>query len=440
MKKVLVLGAGYVSGPLVQYLSETAGYSLVVADVEAVKAQKLAAAHPQVEARRLDLDDEDSLGREIAGADIVVSLVPYTFHPKVARICIARKKSVVTASYVSEALKELDGPARAAGVAILSEMGLDPGIDHMEAVRIIHDVKGRGGRVEGFTSWCGGLPAPEANTNPFGYKFSWSPIGVLLAGTNEARYLRDGRAVLVPARELFARPIPVSIEGLPVFEGYPNRNSLPYIDLYEIPKTRTMLRGTLRYQGWCPTLKAMADVGLLDQTGRDLAGLTFRGLLAGLIGRPDARDLRQALAERLGIEPGDVILNRFEWLGLLDESPLPMTTGAPLDVLAGLMIERLQYREGERDMIVLQHTFDALFPGGRRETIVSSLVDFGVPGGFSSMARTVGYPAAIGVRLLLEGRIRTAGVLIPILPEIYGPVLDELAGLGIAFEETRAEG
>jgi len=440
MKKVLVLGAGYVSGPLVQYLSETAGYSLVVADVEADKAHKAAAGRPRVEARRLDLQDDDGLGRAIDGADIVVSLVPYAFHPKVARLCIARGKSVVTASYVSDAMKELDGPAKAAGVAVLNEMGLDPGIDHMEAVRIIHDVKGRGGRIEGFTSWCGGLPAPESNTNPFGYKFSWSPIGVLLAGTNDARFLRDGGEVLVPARELFARPSRIPIEGLAVFEGYPNRNSLPYIDLYEIPAVRTMLRGTLRYPGWCQTLKAMADLGLLDRTERNLAGLTFRSFLAGLIGRPDARDVRAAAAERLRIAAEDPILERFEWLGLLDETPLPRPKGAPLDILADLMVERLQYREGERDMIVLQHTFEASFPGGRHETIVSSLVDYGIPGGFSSMARTVGYPAAIGVRLLLEGRIRTAGVLIPILPEIYGPVLDELAGLGIAFEETRAEG
>jgi saccharopine dehydrogenase-like NADP-dependent oxidoreductase len=437
MKKVLVLGAGYVSGPLVQYLAETAGCALVVADVEEDKAQKLAAAHPRVDARRLDLEDEPGLARAIEAADIVVSLVPYAYHPKVARMCIARGKSVVTASYVSDAMKELDGAARSAGVAVLNEMGLDPGIDHMEAVRIIHDVKARGGRVEGFTSWCGGLPAPESNTNPFGYKFSWSPIGVLLAGTNDARFLRDGREVLIPARELFARPTAVPVEGLAVFDGYPNRNSLPYIDLYEIPATRTMLRGTLRYQGWCPTLKAMADVGLLDRTERDLTGLTYRDFMAGLIGCPVVADVREALAARLGIEANDPILERFSWLGLLDEAPLPRTPGAPLDVLAGLMIERLQYAPGERDMIVLRHTFEASYSGGRRETIVSSLVDFGIPGGFSSMARTVGYPAAIGARLLLEGRIKAAGVLIPTLPEIYEPVLEELAGLGIAFEETR---
>lgn len=437
MKKVLVLGAGYVSGPLIHYLSETAGYALVVADVEAEKARKAAAAYPRVEARRLDLQDEAEVGRAIDGADLVVSLVPYAFHPMVARLAIARRKSVVTASYASDAMKELDGPARAAGVAVLNEMGLDPGIDHMEAVRIIQEIKAAGGRVEGFTSWCGGLPAPEANTNPFGYKFSWSPIGVLLAGTNDARFRKDGRDVLVPARELFAAPAAVSIEGLGVFEGYPNRNSLPYIDLYRIPETRTMLRGTLRYPGWCATLKAMGAVGLLDRTERPLAGLSYRRLLAELAGAPGAGDPRAAAAERAGLGPDDPVLDRFAWLGLFDETPVPKTQASPLDVLADVMVERLKYAEGERDMIVLQHTFEAAYPDGRRETIVSSLVDYGIPGGFSSMARTVGYPAAIGARLLLEGRLGARGVLLPILPEIYKPVLGELAGLGVVFDERR---
>lgn len=439
MKKVLVLGAGFVSGPLVHYLSEKAGFSLVVADVDADKAAKLAAVHPRVEARRLDLQDESLLSGEIAGADLVVSLVPYTFHPVVARLCIAHRKNMVTTSYVSDAMKALDGPARSAGVTILNEIGLDPGIDHMEAVRIIHDIKDRGGRVDGFTSYCGGLPAPDANTNPFGYKFSWSPIGVLLAGTNPARYLQDGREVSVPAQDLFAHTTAIPIEGLAEFDGYPNRNSLPYIELYDIPTTRTMLRGTLRYKGWCPTLKAIADLGLLGRTEQDLKGLTYRTLLARLIGRSGAEDVRQALADKLGLDAGASVIERIEWLGLLDEEPLPLAQGSPLDILAGLMIRRLQYREGERDMIVLQHTFKASFPGGRRETIVSSLVDFGVPGGFSSMARTVGYPAATGARLLLEGRIERKGVLIPIHPEIYGPVLDELGNLDIRFKERRDE-
>jgi saccharopine dehydrogenase (NADP+, L-glutamate forming) len=437
MKNVLILGAGLVARPLVNYLLDLPELAITVADVEPARAEKLVAGRPRGRALSLDISDRTALGAAVGGADLVVSMVPYTFHPLVAELAIEQGKHVVTASYVSPAMRALDAPARARGVILLNELGLDPGIDHMEAMRIIHEVHESGGKVLGFTSWCGGLPAPESNTNPFGYKFSWSPRGVLLASKSPARFLKDGRIVGIPAEDLFAAPQTVPIPGLADFEGYPNRDSVPYRDVYGIPEALTVLRGTLRYAGWCETLRAMVGLGFLDETAKDRIGSTFLALAGELAGAAPGADVRDTLAARLGPGPGPAVLSRLEWLGLLDAVPLPVAKGSAFDNVAALMVDKLAYGEGERDMIVLQHEFHVLRADGRNERIVSTLVDYGVPGGDSSMSRTVGLPAAIGARLILEGRIREAGVQVPVLPEIYAPILDELGSRGVRFEEKR---
>lgn len=437
MKRVLILGAGLVARPLVRYLLDQPDLQVEVASRTVSKAEKLIEDHPRGVAKELNLKNEDDVKREVAAADLVISMVPYAFHPRVAEFCIAHKKPMVTTSYVSEPMKKLDGEARKAGVLILNELGLDPGIDHMEAMRVINEVKRNGGEIQNFISFCGGLPAPEANTNPFGYKFSWSPVGVLLAGKNSAQYLLNGKEVFIPSENLFDNYHFISIEGLGVFEAYPNRNSLPYIELYGIPETKTMLRGTLRNVGWCETIKKMVQLGLLDQTEKDWKGLTYQDFLRSLIGCPVEKNLRQAVCDYLRLDPGLAIIRRLEWLGLLSDEPLPVEKGSALDIVAARMSEKLQYGEGERDMIVLQHEFVARYPGSQGEKIISTLVDFGIPGGDSSMARTVGLPAAIGTKLILEGKIKEKGVHIPVLPEIYLPILAELQAMGIAFKEKR---
>lgn len=439
MEKILILGAGLVARPLVRYLLDQPDFEVEVASRTVSKAVKLIDGHPKGEARELNLKNEEGLRSEIGRADLVISMVPYSFHPKVAKYCIDYKKHMVTTSYVSEAMKNLDGEAKREGIIILNELGLDPGIDHMEAMRIIHEVEEKGGEISSFTSYCGGLPAPEANTNPFGYKFSWSPIGVLLAGKNSARFLKDGQEIFIPPENLFANYEMIDIEGLGEFEGYPNRDSIPYVDLYGIQSTQTMLRGTLRNKGWCETMKKIGEFGLLDEKEQDWTGMRFRDFLLTLMNEPSEKDLKKALSSHLSIEEDSDIIKRFEWLGLLSEEPLPLEKGSPIQILAAKMLEKLQYEEAERDMIILQHTFIASYKDGRKERIASTLVDFGIPGGDSSMARTVGLPAAIGTRLILEGKIRRTGVHIPVMPEIYEPILKELKELEISFKEKREE-
>ena len=439
MKKVLILGAGLVARPLVRYLLDQPDFKVEVASRTVSKAVKLIDNHPDGEARELNLKDEESLKKEIADADIIISMVPYSFHPKVAKYCIDYNKHMVTTSYVSEVMQNLNDEAKKAGILILNEVGLDPGIDHMEAMRIIHDVEEKGGEILSFTSYCGGLPAPEANTNPFGYKFSWSPVGVLLAGKNSAQYLKDGQQIFIPSEDLFKNYTLINIEGLGEFEGYPNRNSLPYIQLYGIQSSGTMLRGTLRNKGWCSTMKNMVDLGLLDEEEKEWEGFTFKDFMRHLMSSPAEEDIRKAMSSRLGIEEDSEVIKRLEWLGLFSDDHLPISKGTAMDILGAKMLEKLQYEEGERDMIILQHEFIAAYPEGKKERITSTLIDFGIPDGDSSMARTVGLPAAIGTRLILEGKMEQVGVHIPIIPEIYVPILQELKEMGIAFKEKREE-
>ncbi|MFH1681375.1 MAG: saccharopine dehydrogenase C-terminal domain-containing protein [Candidatus Eisenbacteria bacterium] len=440
MKRVLVLGAGLVAKPLVHYLLEQPEFRVICASRTVSKAVALVGGHERGEAKKLDLTDPKALPALVPDSDLVISMVPYTFHVQVAELCIAHKKTFVSTSYVSAAMKALDAKARAAGVMLLNEIGLDPGIDHMSAMRVFTDVRSRGGKIKSFMSYCGGLPAPEANDNPFGYKFSWSPRGVLLAGKNSAKYLKDGKVREIPSEGLFLDRW--SLRGVPGagdFEAYPNRDSIEYIDIYDLKYADTVFRATLRNPGWCETLKCIVDLGVLDTEERDLGGLTYGGMVDRLA--PGDGDRRARVAKKLGVAAGSAAMKNIEWLGLFGEEPLPLAKGGYIDVMTHRMLEKMSYAKGERDMIVLHHEFLGAFEGGKKERITSTLVDFGIPKGDSAMSRTVGYPAAIAARFLLEGKIKGSGVHIPVAPEIYNPVLDELERLGIeCVEKTETIG
>jgi saccharopine dehydrogenase (NADP+, L-glutamate forming) len=437
MKNVLILGAGLVAKPLVRYLLDQPDFHVKVASRTISKAEKLVGGHPRGEAQGLNVDDTATLKNLISQADLVISMVPYTHHVTVANLCIELKKHLVTTSYVSESMRKLDQKAKDAGILILNEIGLDPGIDHMSAMKIIHDVQNKDGRIKSFYSYCGGLPAPEANTNPWGYKFSWSPRGVVLAGKNSARYLKDKKEVNVPSRDLFAHFWKMNIEGLPELEAYPNRDSVPYVELYGISDADSMYRGTLRYPGWCQTMKKIVELGFLEDKELNVAGLTYADLLGKLIKKQKGTDLQKDLAAYLKIDENSEPIKRFAWLGLLSDEKLPLEKSSPLDVFANRLLEKLQYEEGERDMIVLHHEFIAEYPK-KKEKITSTLIDFGIPHGDSAMSRTVGLPAAIGATLILQEKIKAIGVHIPVSPSIYEPTLKELEKQGIICKEKSA--
>lgn len=437
MRKILILGAGLVSRPGVTYLLQQKDFEVTVASRTVAKAQNLVRGFPNGKALPVDIENPRELPRLIRENDIVVSLLPWIYHVRIASMCLENRRHMVTTSYVSEGMKKLDGEAKKHRLIFLNEIGVDPGIDHMSAKRIIDEVNREGGRVLHFYSYCGGLPAPESNDNPFGYKFSWSPRGVVLASKNPARYLKNGKIVEIEGRNLFLDCKTEFIENLGRFDVYPNRDSLPYRDTYDLKDALTVKRGTYRYPGWCDTLKQIVDLGLVDDTPRpDLRGISCKRMMSGLVGIASDENIMERTAVKLGLAPESEIIRRLEWLGLFSDETVP-EVDTYLDILCRLMEKKLFYREGERDMLILKHTFIVETKGGTRERITSTLIDFGIPRGDTSMARTVSLPMAIGTRLLAEGQIHVRGVRIPVCPEIYMPVLDELARLGIRMEEKR---
>ncbi|MHA1556895.1 MAG: saccharopine dehydrogenase C-terminal domain-containing protein [Candidatus Heimdallarchaeota archaeon] len=434
MKKVVVFGAGLVSKPGIRYLLDNE-FQVTVASRTVSKAEAIVDKHPNGKALAFDIT-KDSLEDSglIQSHDLAVSLLPYAFHPEVAKACIKHGKLMATTSYVSDDMKALDEDAKKAGILIMNECGVDPGTDHMSAMKIIHSVQKKGGKVTSFKSITGGLPAPDSNDNPMGYKFSWSPKGVILAGTNAAQFLEDGKLVDIKSGDLFNHYWPMNVEGMDL-EAYPNRDSMPYIDTYGLKGIQTMFRGTFRYPGWCETLQALFDLGLMDKEAQEgLEGLNWKQLMQKILNY-SGDDIKKEVAKKLGKEEDALCLDRLEWMGMFKDTALGKGVSY-LDVLSDLFLDKLGgFKPGERDMIIMQHEFKVEYPGDKKETIISTLLDFGIPNGDSSMARTVSLPVAIAVRMMLEGKITGTGVIIPIEPDVYNPILDELEAMDIVFKE-----
>jgi len=441
MKRVLILGAGLVTGPIVRYLLNK-NYHVTVASRTAAKAEALVGGHPHGVALAYNIAADtsgDALKALVGQADLVVSLLPYIHHVRVAKEGIAQKKHVVTTSYVSPAMRELDAAARQAGIIILNEVGLDPGIDHMSAMKVIHGVQAAGGHIDGFMSYCGGLPAPQDNNNPLGYKFSWSPRGVVLAARNSAHYLKDGQDITIEGKDLFKHYWPLEVAGLGTFEAYPNRDSVPYRAVYGIEDAVTMYRGTLRNLGWCDTLDNIARLGMLSETEQDVSHTSYAQFMRRLLpaAAPNTGSIKADTAAALGLDPNCKVISDLEWLGLFGDGQVEAANNriSALDLLTQQMLARMEYAPGERDLIVLVHQFDASYPGGKKERLTSTLIALGEPNGDSAMSRTVSLPAAIAVDMILRGEIAATGVQIPVTPDLYQPILAGLAELGIECVE-----
>lgn len=435
MKKVLILGAGLVVRPIVKHLLNK-GIHVTVATRTKSKAEEMIAGHPNGTALAWTVDDEATLDKMVAEHDLTVSLLPYLHHVMVAKHCLANHKNMVTTSYVKPEMQALDAAAKEAGIIILNELGLDPGIDHMSAMRIIDHVHQKGGKIEEFYSLCGALPAPEvAEANPFRYKFSWSPKGVVMAGNNDGKFMRNGKEVYIPTQDLFKNPLQIDFPKVGKLEVYPNRDSISYIDIYGIPEVKTIQRGTFRYKGWCETLDLMKKLNLISYDKVNLEGKTFAQFTAMQIGSADAADIRKKVADFAGIKADAYALDAMEWLGFFSNEPVGRTEDSPYEVTSDLMISKMELGQNERDMVVMQHNFLASYPDGTKEVIRSRMLDFGTPATDTSIARTVALPAAIGVEMILEGKITVKGVFRPVLPAIYNPILDELEKLDIRMEE-----
>lgn len=343
---------------------------------------------------------------------MIISLIPYIYHVNVVKAAIKFKKHVVTTSYINPQLKELESQIEQAGITVMNEIGLDPGIDHLYAVKTIEEVHAAGGKIKSFLSYCGGLPSAEYSDNPLGYKFSWSSRGVLLALTNAAKYYANGDLVNVKSEDLMSTAKPYFIYPGYALVCYPNRDSTTYKELYNIPEAETVIRGTLRYQGFPEFIKVFVDLGLLKDASTEAFSneIAWKDALAKLIGAASSneKDLIAKIDELTKFKDEadrERILSGFKWLGLFSDKKIT-PKGNPLDTLCATLEELMQYEEGEKDLVILQHKFGIEWANGETETRTSTLVDVGDPNGYSSMAKLVGVPCAVAVQQILDGTLQ----------------------------------
>uniref|UniRef100_A0A671V3K1 Aminoadipate-semialdehyde synthase n=1 Tax=Sparus aurata TaxID=8175 RepID=A0A671V3K1_SPAAU len=435
MKRVLLLGSGYVSGPVVEYLTRDEKTQVTVASVLLKQAEELAAKYPNTIPVTLDVGSQEGhLDSLVKDHDLVISVLPYSFHPLIAKHCIKRKVNMVTASYLSPAMKELHGSAEEAGITIVNEMGLDPGIDHMLAMECIDRAKADGCTVESYSSFCGGLPAPECSDNPLRYKFSWSPYGVLLNTISPAIFLRDNQVVSIPAGgSLMDSTTPMDF--LPGFnlEGFPNRDSTKYAEPYGIQTAHTLIRGTLRFKGFSKAMSGFLKLGLIQSEASPVLHPSAPPVswVRSSSGRLPPRSPLCFAA--LPLEASDCMSGfAEESFGMLSDEPVPHADSV-LTALTKHLEAKLSFVKGERDMIILRNDVGLRHPTGELETKHISLVVYGDPNGFSAMAKTVGYPAAIAARMVLDGEISTKGLVVPMIKEVYGPALARLKEEGLHF-------
>lgn len=392
----------------------------------------------------MDVNDSNVLESEISKVDLVISLIPYTFHAQVIQAAINQKKHVVTTSYVSEAMMALDQQAKDAGITVFNEIGLDPGIDHLYAVKTISEVHEQGGKVTGFWSYCGGLPAPENSDNPLGYKFSWSPRGVLLAASNTAHFYKDGKKDTVTGAELMNTAKPYFIYPGFAFEAYPNRDSTPFRERYNIPEAQDLVRGTLRYQGSPAIVQTFQDLGLLSDKEHDFlkSPISWKEAFGKIVGASanTEKDLIWAITSKTKFkdtEQKERVLAGLRWYGLFSDDKIE-PRGTPLDCLCATLEQKQQYFEGERDFVMLQHKFRIEWADGKTETRTSTLCEYGEPtgsGGYSAMAKLVGVPCAVAVLLVLNGEISDKGVLAPVTAKYSEPIRKKLLDYGIELKE-----
>ncbi|XP_060100806.1 alpha-aminoadipic semialdehyde synthase, mitochondrial isoform X1 [Heteronotia binoei] len=439
-KKVLVLGSGYVSGPVIEYLSRDSGVEITAASIMKEQLEQLAKKHSGIFPVVVDVTkDEERLSSMVKKHDLVISLLPYSFHPLVAKKCIDSKVNLVTASYLTPAMKELQQSVEAAGITVISEVGLDPGLDHMLAMECIDKAKEVGATVASYTSFCGGLPAPEHSDNPLRYKFSWSPQGVLLNTVQPATFLKNGEIVNIPAGGALLDSV-TDMDFFPGLnlEGFPNRDSTKYAEPYGIQSAHTVLRGTLRYKGYSKAIGGFVKLGLINTEPCPLLSaavpsMKWRELMCKLLGLKSfvkLVDLREAIYNKL--DKDERQLEAIEWLGLLGDEPVPRADTI-VGALAKHMEIKLSFGAGERDMIVMRNEIGISHPSGHLEEKHISLVVYGDAKGYSAMAKTVGYPTAIAARMVLDGEINTKGMVIPLMKNVYGPILERVQAEGIVY-------
>jgi saccharopine dehydrogenase-like NADP-dependent oxidoreductase len=439
MKKILVIGAGLSSSYLIKYLLANAkneNWMVTVADQNIALAKQKIGKSKQGIALVFNINIKKEREDAIKNADLVVSLLPPTLHIIAAQDCITFKKNLVTASYVTPAMQNLHNDALKAGVLFLNEIGLDPGIDHLSAMELIHKIKKNGGEVTSFKSFCGGLVAPEFDTNPWNYKFTWNPRNVVLAGQATAQYLENNLIKFIPSNRIFEQTETVNITNYGAFESYANRDSLSYIVPYGLQNANTVLRGTLRKKGFSQSWNLLVKLGLTDDSFNihNSATLTYRNLVASFLIGANNKNVEDSFCSFLNISKTSKDFKRVKWLGLFTNEVIGLENATPAQILQHLLQQKWFLEKTDLDMIVMKHEIEYIL-NNKKHKVNSSLIVKGEDKTYTAMAKTVGLPMAIACKLILQNKIKVKGVCLPITEEFYKPILTELNKFGVKFIE-----
>ena len=444
MKHLLILGAGRSTTILIDHLLACCtreGWTLTLGDLSAQAAEARLQGHAQAQAIRFDVHDEAQRQAEISRADLVISMLPARFHPLVAETCLIEGKHLLTASYVSEEIRAMHTETQAKGLLFLMECGLDPGIDHMSAMRVLDHIRSQGHELTGFETFAGGLLHPESClANPWEYKFTWNPRNVVLAGQGTVKFIQEGRYKYIPYHRLFRRTEVVHLPGHGYFEGYANRDSLKYLEVYRLHGIRTLFRGTFRRVGFCPAWNIFVQLGATDDSYEmeDVAELTHRQFINSFLSYDPHNSVELKLAHYMQLDLDAQEMFRLKWLGMFDEELVGLERGTPAQILEHILKKKWTMTPEDRDQIVIWHKFDFLDQGQPRQ-IQSHLVVDGDDPAYTAMAKTVGLPLGIAAENMLKGKLKASGVRIPILPEIYEPILAGLSDQGLNFIEREVE-
>jgi len=440
MKQILIVGAGRSSWYLIDYLLKHAanvGYKIRLGDYSFDMAQSKSQNAPHIVPFQFDIHNSGQTEKEIKNADLVISMLPAHLHIILAQFCLKYKKNLTTASYISDPLKAMDNEAKKQGIIMLMECGLDPGLDHMSAMKIIDEHRNEGYFVNSFETFTGGLLAPSSTVNnPWEYKFTWNPRNVVLAGQGTVKFLQEGEYKYIPYHKLFRRTEIIHIPELGFFEGYANRDSLKYLGIYGLKGIQTLFRGTLRRPGFCKAWDVFVQLGATDDS-YEMEGaknMTHRQFINSFLSYNPNDSVELKLAHYLNVDLDSEIMYRLKWLGLFDNTIIGISKGSPAQILEHILQKNWALAPSDKDMIVMYHRFTFTKENSKR-MINSYLTTTGESSLKTAMAKTVGLPLGIASLLILTNQIKSTGVIAPINPEIYNPILAELEKYKVKFEE-----
>ncbi|MBL0014362.1 MAG: saccharopine dehydrogenase NADP-binding domain-containing protein [Flavobacterium sp.] len=445
MRNILIIGAGRSASSLIQYLlnkSEVEQLHLTIGDLSKELAQRKTNNHKNATAIALDIFDATQRQTEIQKADIVISMLPAHLHIEVAKDCITYKKHMVTASYVSDAMQALDAQAKANNLIFMNEIGLDPGIDHMSAMKVIDEIRDQGGKMILFESFCGGLVAPESDNNLWNYKFTWAPRNVVLAGQGgAAKFIQEGTYKYIPYHKLFRRTEFLEVEGYGRFEAYANRDSLKYRSVYGLDDALTLYRGTIRRVGFSKAWNMFVQLGMTDDSYQidNSETISYREFINLFLPYHPTDSVEIKLRLQLGIEQDDIMWDKLLELDLFNPNKIVgLKNASPAQILEKILSDKWTLEEHDKDMIVMYHKFGYEINGIQKQ-IDSKMVCIGDDQTYTAMAKTVGLPVAMATLQILNGKIKTPGVQLPINKEVYLPILEELEQYGVIFNEKQMD-